>query len=130
MCRVDMLDERASVWNETYRKARKDYRCGECGRGIAAGERYVYLWAIGTDGPFTARWCLQCDVAKEWLWQNCGGSIITEVAEDIEEHVQEYERMDLARLAVGMRRKWRRFKAPGLIPPMSLPKPIAVGEHR
>lgn len=130
MCRIKDFDERASLWNETTRKAKKDYRCEECYRTIAAGERYVYLWAKGDDGSFTCRWCLQCDVAKEWLHANCGGSIITEVAEEIQEHVEEYHRMDLARLAVGMRRQWRRFKSPGLIPPMPLPKPIAVGDHR
>lgn len=129
MCRVDNLDSRSSVWNETTRKAKKAYQCGECGREIAASERYVYLWAIGDDGPFTARWCLQCDVAKDWLWTNCSGSVIGEVAEDIEEHVQEYARMDLARMAVGIRRGWQRFKKPGLIPPMAVPRPLAVGDH-
>jgi hypothetical protein len=126
---VDDLDDRCSIWNETYRKARKPYRCGECRRDIAVGERYVYLWALGEDGPFTARWCIHCDVAKEWLWKNCGGSIVSCIKEDIEQHVEEYNRMDLARLAVGMRRRWARFKAPGLLPVMALPRPIALGDH-
>ena len=130
MCMVEGCDEMASVWQESTRKARKPHKCIECGREIAVGERYVYLWAKGADGPFTGKWCLQCDVAKEWLWKNCSGSILSAVREDIGQHVEEYQRMDLARLYVGMRRRWRRFHKPGLLPPMPLPRPIELGDHR
>lgn len=112
MCMVDDLDDRAEVWNEQPRKARKQYKCGECYREIAVGERYVYLWAKGSDGPFTARWCAHCDVLKDWLWTNCSGSVIGSVIEDCRDHVQEYAGRAacipaLARVVAGARRDWR-----------------------
>ena len=117
MCMVDGLDDRASVWNESSQKARKPHKCEECNRVIEVGEVYCRVWAISGDGPFTAKWCAHCDVAKDWLWENCGGSVISAVQEDIQEHISDY-RGDaicvprLKRLDVGMSRKWRVARGP------------------
>ena len=116
MCMADDADL-AYVWNESQQRARKPHTCGECGRTIAVGERYWRVWAVNSDGPFQGKWCDHCNVAKEWLWQNCHGSILGGVYEDIREHVQDYGRRAaciprLARLVVGMDHDWRIQRGP------------------
>ena len=130
MCMIEGCDERAHVWHESRQRAKKEHKCGECRRAIAVGEHYWRVWAISVDGPFNGKWCEHCNVAKEWLWVNCGGSLLSGVEEDIAQHVEEYRRMDLARLDVGMRRRWRAFKRPGLLPVPPLPRPIKLGDAR
>lgn len=127
---IEGCDERAHVWHESLQRARKTHKCGECNRTIAPGENYWRVWAINIDGPFKGKWCEHCNVGKEWLWKNCGGSLLSGVEEDIHEHVEEYRRMDLARLDVGMRRQWRRFKRTGLLPVPALPRPLQLGDAR
>jgi hypothetical protein len=127
---IDVCAERSHVWHESEQRAKKPYKCGECGRDIAVGENYWRVWAVSSEGPFKGKWCAHCNVAKEWLWKNCGGSLLYGVAEDIREHVDEYQRMDLARLDVGMRRSWRAFKRPGLLPVPRMPRAIALGDAR
>lgn len=112
MCMIEGCDERASVWRESTQKACKQHVCGECHRHIEPGEVYHRVWAVSSDGPFDGKWCAHCDVAKEWLWKNCGGSLLCGVMEDISDHVQEYrgEAVCVARLKrieIGARRKWR-----------------------
>lgn len=130
MCMIEGCDERAHVWHESRQKARKPRKCGECVRDIGIGETYWRVWAISVDGPFSGVWCEHCNVAKDWLWTNCGGGLLGGFEEDIAQHVEEYHRMDLARLDVGMRRKWRRFKSAGLLPLPRLPRPIGLGDAR
>jgi hypothetical protein len=127
---IEGCDERAHVWHESQQRAKKPHKCGECGRAIAVGELYWRVWAVSSDGPFKGKWCEHCNIAKRWLWVNCGGSLLAGVAEDIHEHVEEYRRPDLARLDVGMRRRWRAFRREGLLPVPRMPKPLELGEAR
>lgn len=125
MCMVEGLDERASVWNETQRRARKEHQCIECGRKIAVSETYWYLWATGSDGPFTGKWCKHCNVAKEWLWKECGGSVLSCVGEDIHEHIDEYRGQPLRRLKIldiGIWRGWKIKRGPRKGQLMPIPK--------
>lgn len=128
MCMIDD-GERAEVWCESTAKARKPHTCEECGRTIQRGETYHKVWGKQEGDTFTGKWCTHCNVAKDWLWENCGGSLLTCIEEDIDEHVREYKRMDLARLAVGMHRDWQRFHG-GLMPIPKLPAPIKLGDAR
>ena len=128
MCMIDG-GERAEVWCESTSKARKPHNCGECGRTIQQGEVYHKVWGKQDGEAFTGKWCAHCNVAKDWLWENCGGSLLTMIEEDIDEHVREYKRMDLARLAVGIHRNWQRFRG-GLMPIPKLPRPIKLGDAR
>jgi hypothetical protein len=93
-CGGDWFDNsEASVMRrhgETRQRARKPYKCCECGRSIAIGEHYWKLFAVGSDGPFTGKWCEHCNVAKDWLWKECGGSLLSGVGEDIHEHLEYY----------------------------------------
>jgi hypothetical protein len=88
--------------------AKAAHRCAECGRVIEPGERYLrerYVW----DGKFTVhKTCAHCEVARDWLAQECGGWLYGGVEEDIREHCFGYGYgMDLYRLAVGIAWKWR-----------------------
>lgn len=112
MCMADDA-EACTFWNSTWRRARKMYKCGECGRTILYGEHYLYMaWLF--DGDFsTSRMCAHCHVAAEWLMKNCGGWLAWGIREDVQEHVDEYAYLGwrylagLGRLTIGMRRKWK-----------------------
>jgi hypothetical protein len=99
-------------WRETKRRARKDHRCTECRRRIQSGEEYWSSFGVHEyGGAYTGKTCAHCHVAQEWLMKQCDGFIYEMVREDIEEHVLEFglvSTYSLARLAVGMRRRWTR----------------------
>jgi hypothetical protein len=122
--------ERAELWTESTMTARKPHKCCECHRTIKPGETYHRVFGKQDGDRFFDKWCTHCDVAKQWLWTNCGGSMLTMIEEDIHEHVNEYRRMDLARLDVGMRRGWKRVRREGLMPIPKLPRPIELGDAR
>jgi len=125
MCMADDADL-AHVWQERSQKARKPHKCGECGRTIEIGEKYCSVWAVGSDGPFQGKWCAHCDVAKDWLWSNCSGSLLGGVIEDCREHVSEYAGQAacipaLARIVIGAGRGWRIQRGPRTGQLMSVP---------
>lgn len=129
MCMIDD-GEKAELWSERWRTARKPNRCDECRRPIAAGERYVYLFGKQEGDVFTGRWCAHCDVAKEWLWENCSGSMLTMVIEDIQHHVEDYRGHAacvprLHRIVLGASRHWIVKRGPRAGQLMPLPKPPA-----
>lgn len=110
MCMIDDID-RAELWQESTAKARKQHVCGECGRFIKPGETYHKVWGVGDGDAFSGKWCEHCNVAKDWLWENCSGSILGQVIEDCREHVHEYKRHAdcipaLARICAGASRHW------------------------
>lgn len=127
MCMIDS-GERYDVYSAETRKAAKPHKCDECHREIAKGETYRL-----TKGMYDRLWstnkvCAHCMVVVQWLGDNCGGYMDGGVFEDIVEHVEEYRRMDLARVAVGMRHKWKRIRREGQMPIPKLPRPIKLGD--
>ena len=128
MCMIDG-GERAELWCESTARARKAQKCCECGRAINAGEIYHRVFGKQEGDTFNHKWCAHCDIAKQWLWENCGGHLCETIQEDIEQHVEEYPRFDLARLVVAMRRDWRKFRG-GLMPIPKLPRPLKLGDAR
>lgn len=110
MCMIDACDERVTRINSgEYRVARKEHRCMECRRPIAAGERYHYETFV-SDGRFADhKTCAHCMIARAWLSAECGGWAYGMVREDIEEHAEGggYG-FGVKFLAVGMARKWKR----------------------
>jgi hypothetical protein len=50
--------------------------------------------------------CVHCMVARDWLHKECGGWLYDFVAEDVADHWDIQGDIRLARLIVGMRRKW------------------------
>lgn len=120
MCMIDDTD-RSEVWREEIRRARKVYSCGECGRLISIGERHRYIFSVHEGNAEQQRQCEHCMVAADWLCLECTGYCLGGIGEDIEQHCDEYRRMDLWRLFAGMRRKWQRFDGKGLLPLPALP---------
>lgn len=138
MCMIDGCDERYEIYNgPRLVRARKEHRCDECYRQIAKGESYYSASGLG-DGRFEQHYiCAHCWVACEWLRVNCDGWLHCGVREDVEEHVQEYRHTDaaagLARLTIGMRRKWtvkRGPRAGQLMPMPRLPAKIVERDFR
>lgn len=129
MCMIEGIDEAYVIYNRhKATRAAKEHRCTECRRVIAKGETYYCASGL-YDGQWdTHHTCAHCYVACEWLTENCGGFLHGGVQEDIEEHVTEYRRPDLYRLAIGMRRKWKRRQGEGLRPLPRLPRPIQIGD--
>lgn len=131
MCRVDD-SERADVYCNDHRIARVGHKCGECRRHILPGEPYEHHTMI-YDGYATSHAvCSHCAVLGEWMGRECGGSIIGELIEEIEEHAQEYGRADLTDLAMQARGQWMwsegtRCNGYRGMPIPSMPEPIAAG---
>lgn len=74
-------DDTCEVWNETWRKARKEHRCDECAGAILPGERYLsYRWICqGEPGSFKE--CAKCRTVREIIAdrekaEGCTGSEI------------------------------------------------------
>lgn len=122
MCMIDNSDGPLEMYDSKIVKGRKEHRCNECGRTLLRGESHELVTGK-FDGTFVAyRTCIHCLVAVKWLRTECGGHIFTGVQEDIEEHLAEGYGLGVARLAVGMRRKWLRFDGGGLMPVPRMPK--------
>jgi len=110
MCMIG--DDFVEMLRSTDPTARKEHRCAECGRTIGVGEQYrneVYVFDGEMSTHKTCRHCLL--IARPWLLHNCDGFIYGAVYEDIFEHFpdgSEDTPMNVGRILVGMRRKWRR----------------------
>lgn len=101
------------AFGATVQRARKTYKCDECGRTIVAGERYDRATFIQERGDTaeTFRACEHCMAARTWLQIVCSGWLYNAIREDLEEHWHEstsYRSLHLGRLIVGMRRHWTR----------------------
>ena len=69
--------------------------------------------------------CAHCQVAAEWLEENCGGYLLDAVHEDFSEHAT--GNLPMLRIVVGARRRWKTFGGGGL---MALPVyPPDMKEH-
>lgn len=103
-------EDRCIVLHYAARRARKPHRCGECGRVIAAGETYQHTGMLFEGHKYTNKCCSHCVVARQWLIAECGGYMFEHAREDIIEHFRGEGYKQLARLAAGIRRRWRGFK--------------------
>lgn len=115
MCMTDY--DRPSVYSERERIARKDHKCGECGRTILKGEPYQFVSGVWDGRANSYKTCSHCCVVQEWLMRECSGFMFSMIGEDIEDHARDYSRIDLFRLRVGMRHQWRTRKGR----PMQIP---------
>lgn len=62
MCEVYVDDDnRADVWNETHRTARKAHACRCCGGSIVAGERYLVVSWVSEGTAASEKMCLPCE---------------------------------------------------------------------
>lgn len=108
MCMIEDADP-ADFSRAVIRRARKEHRCGECGRVIARGESYEYSTGGRSGEVWSNKSCLHCCEAAKWLSRECHGYLYGGVLEDLQLHWDDGEStMELGRLIVGIRRKWRR----------------------
>lgn len=109
-----MWDDGGEMWELTRRetrRARKEHRCGECGRTIGKGETYEYLTGLIYGHWDTERTCEQCIAAARWLTVVCEGWLYQGVQQDLGEHVVGHESYlrtaPLTRLYRWMLADWR-----------------------
>jgi len=76
-----------SLHNAKFRRAKKEYRCCECGETIAQGDRYEYVWGVWEGDQQTYRTCATCHAIREGLF--CNGSTYTWMKTELREFVQE-----------------------------------------
>jgi hypothetical protein len=124
-----MIDD-AEPWDlsKSYQvKARKPHACVECGRAIAAGETYTLDKGLYEGYWDTNKTCAHCKVGQQWLASNCGGWMYECVREEMQEHAREYPAIafGLLRVAVGIKRDWKRFDGAGLMAIPQIPRAIA-----
>jgi hypothetical protein len=118
MCRVDYCDETALILADETLTAKKEHKCSECRRVIGAGEKYNRERGKCDGSMFTHKTCSHCQVARVWMYRECGGFVYGEIEEELREHWHEsdvYRNRELARLIYGMGRFWKRRKG-GLMP--------------
>lgn len=58
-------DGTCDIYDHTQPKARKEYRCGECGRTIARGEQYHRAEGLYDGKWFTEIWCSRCEAVRQ-----------------------------------------------------------------
>lgn len=111
MCMIDDADGHVTMLGETFHFARKTHKCAECRRQIDPGERYLCERFVWEHRLRYHKTCAHCQVARQWLSDECGGYCYGQVEEDVREHVfnapGEYA-YGVYRLAAGMARGWRR----------------------
>lgn len=113
MCAVDDCEPWVASKQET-RRARKPWRCCECGRIIAVGEQHQFLSGrtSDSDGWVEHRWCQHCDAAAVWMQVVCNGYLIGGLQEELREHWESgYQSLPFARLIAGMRWRWHDGRA-------------------
>ena len=120
MCAIDDGDL-CTIWRETTPRAAKPYKCAECGREIAPGEKYKRIDCLFEGSWDYAHICAHCGVMADWLGKECGGWVLRGVLDDFREHANDYRWPDLYRLIVGVKRKWQRFDGEALMPIPKLP---------
>lgn len=129
MCLIEWADCNVAVSRTTSPKARKPHNCCECGRIIAAGERYEYNFFVQEGHADSFHTCAHCQVGYQWLTDNCGGHMVggDSLIEEMDEHAREYPALafGLRLIATAMRERWERFDGAGLVPLPPMPRSIA-----
>jgi len=131
MCMIDDCDPVTPLTTREP-KARKAHTCSECRRTIQPGERYRYQSFLMEGDLDEHKLCDRCAIPVAWLRKNCGGYVYGMVHEEIVEHARDYPQigMPLARIAIGMKRKWKSFSGDGLMPIPKQAPDIFVAEHQ
>lgn len=58
------------VYNSRIAKARKQYRCEECGSSIPAGDQYERVFGVCYGDTFEAFTCKRCLLLRQWVKNN------------------------------------------------------------
>lgn len=92
----------------TFRTARKQHLCFECGRRIEVSERYEVVFGVWEGRADTMKTCEQCTVARDLLMRWCQGFMHGSVLEELHDHLQEsfVPVYRLGRLLAMAKRRW------------------------
>lgn len=130
MCMIDNCDEMYTLYDQRWvSKTRKPHQCGECGRAIEIGEECRFTTGLMQfDGWCSNYICHHCTFATRWLWVNCSGYVDCGVREDLEYHLEDEAwnwpfatKYAMARVLIGMRRRWRNKKGELMPLPREIP---------
>jgi hypothetical protein len=119
MCAVDDCEPWV-VKRETTPIARREYRCGECGRWIRIGEKYHKVVGLDAYGQSqtpvkwdTYRTCRHCIALGEWMNVVCGGWPIRGLRAELVEHWYDgYRSVPFGRLIVAQKHRWHDGRDP------------------
>lgn len=75
------------VWSAKIVKARKQYRCTECGGVIQRGDKYERIGSLYDGSWSTYRVCSVCQEIAEVFF--CDGYGATHLIEDLREHIED-----------------------------------------
>lgn len=115
ICITHDFEGPADVWESINRKARKQYRCCECGKTIEVGDTYE-LYSILYDGSWSKyKTCLVCaEIAAAFC---CDGRIFGTLWSDFHDCDiwQEittacFDKLDTPEAKAELRRRWMRWK--------------------
>ena len=109
MCAIDDA-EPCEFMDARFVTARKSHKCDECKRPIAAKEEYERVAAKWNGEFHSMAICSHCVAAREYLNRECNGYAYGVIREDLEEHWQDGGSLELAKIVVGLRRKWTTIK--------------------
>lgn len=86
MCDCDL--EQPSVFEETRRKARKQYKCNSCGGRIDAGEQYIATFGVWDGDAQRFKRCIDCDQLMAWAHEqdDCICINVSSVMSDLRDH--------------------------------------------
>lgn len=110
VCAIDDV-EPWEVYREESRRARKEYRCFECGRTIEPRESYLHSTGKLDGDWLTQRICAHCAAAGQWMVKVCGGWMLGGLDVELKEHWDEEPELRhlwLGRVIVAMSRQWKR----------------------
>ena len=79
----------ADFIKQELRRARKLYKCSECGCAINTGETYEYTFGNWTGSTDTYRTCKDCLSIRDTFF--CNGYIFTNLFEALGEHIREID---------------------------------------
>lgn len=110
----------SECWSDT-RTARKPHRCSLCRRVISPGEVYEHQSMKDGSEWWTWRNCEHCRSVVSTVWN------LRLIDEDYDgwsmfDVLHDSGRVDLMRLAVGIKRQWRGFRTPLMPVPAEVPR--------
>lgn len=73
MCYCDF--DMPTVYAKSVRKARKQYRCNECGAAIQVGHAYQYVFGVWDGNADFHRTCIVCVDLADWAESAAGHQI-------------------------------------------------------
>jgi hypothetical protein len=102
-------DYRPAIYHAERCKARKAYRCYECGSAIAAGERYERAASLYDGSWVIARTCCRCLEARDYITAHapCFCWMHGSLLDDAKQTLHEYGRESAGFYIGGMKRVLR-----------------------